>query len=186
MWNDVERLSRGEGQFRVLGAEMARDGRGMWRLVIIGFRKADGESANAAGIGRLHQDDDGRRIDSAGEKGTERNVGDHAPAHGILQQSFQLPDQFDIAAGERTAQALACDRAGVPVALDLRLAAPRQRQYGAGLELMNAFVNPVRRWNVVVAHEATALLSMRGVQPGCARSALSSDPNKKRPPNLAQ
>ena len=46
------------------------------------------------------------------------------------------------------------DLARVPEALEFRLAAPRQSEHGARLELVDAFIDRVRRGDVIEPHEA--------------------------------
>ena len=76
----------------VIGAEVAGDGLGVRRLVVARLVEADGEGRTGRGLMRLHQRDDGRGIDAAGEERAERHVGDHLRLHGVAQQRFECVD----------------------------------------------------------------------------------------------
>ena len=74
----------------MVGAEVAGDGLGVFRLVKSLFRKADREGLHRPRRLLLHQRDDGRRIDSSGEERAEGNVGDHLLPNRAGQQLLEL------------------------------------------------------------------------------------------------
>ena len=150
--DDVERVLRLDIELGVVGAQMRRRRRlACSRLVVAGGVKADGEGLHRPRALRLHQRDDGRGIDAAGEKRAERHVGDHPQLDGIAQQRIEPLDRLVLVrrrivarlAGER-------DAAQVPEAFQLRRRACAQRQDMAGRQLRGLAIDGARLRDIAV------------------------------------
>ena len=94
MRNDVERMTRFDIEFSVIRAEVRRDLFGAAGLIVTCLVKADGERFHRARALRLHQRNDRRGIDSAGEKRAEWHVGNHPQFDGIAKQTVKPLDGF--------------------------------------------------------------------------------------------
>ncbi len=68
---------------------MTRDRRRVIRFVELAILEADREGAHLRGALFLHQRDDQRRIDAAGQERSERHVRNLALAHRGREQRFQ-------------------------------------------------------------------------------------------------
>ena len=103
-------------------------------------------------------------------------------------RSFEAVGQFGIARRRAARLVPPARRAAHPNTCDVRLAVPGQSQDAAGLELVDAFVDRVRGGDVVVPQIGgdRAAVDRAASKSGCARSALSSEPNRNSSPNLAQ
>ena len=87
--DDVQPVPRRHVQLGVLGSQMAGHRPGVLRLVVTGLLEPDREGPHRAVRLRLHQRDDGRRVDPAGQEGAERDVRGHLPADRLDQQAAQ-------------------------------------------------------------------------------------------------
>ena len=123
--NDVEGVFGGNGELGVLGVQMPGDRGGMRGFVVAGDVETDRIGAHRPGIGRLHQGDDRGGIDAARQEGADRNVGHHAPAHGVLEQRLQLIDQLAVVGAQRIGETRAARRRARPSSV--RYAARRPR-----------------------------------------------------------
>ena len=83
--NDSSGFFRSEKQLGVIRAEVLRYLRGMGCFVESALAESDGERANGPGGLRLHQRDDSRTVDTAGQEQPYWHVGDHALAHGLAK-----------------------------------------------------------------------------------------------------
>ena len=94
--DDVARRLRLDDKLGVLGAEMLGDAARVIGFVEFPVAKADGKCMRGLRRLRLHQRDDGRGIDAAGQERAERNIGDHLPADRVAQQALQLIGKLDL------------------------------------------------------------------------------------------
>ena len=76
----------------VLGPEVPRGQLGVAGLVVRRVGEADREGLDRPARRLLHQADDDRRVDAAGEERPERDVGDHLLADGVGQGRAELLD----------------------------------------------------------------------------------------------
>ena len=116
LWNDRLRVRSREHQLGVIGAEMARHRPRAVRFVERFFAKADREGLHRPARRALHQCDDGRGIDAAGQERAERHVGDHLPLHRIGQEAVQLLDDLVFRPLIAPLLAVARDLCHIPIA----------------------------------------------------------------------
>ena len=67
----------------MVGSQVLGNLPGVGGLVVHAFMKADSEGFHGTRTLRLHESDNYGRINSAGKKSSQRNIGNHAQAHRI-------------------------------------------------------------------------------------------------------
>ncbi len=154
-----QRVGAADIEFGVVAAQMGGHFPGQRRLVVVRALEADAEAVHRLRALRLHHRSDEGRIGAAGQEHAHRHVSHHAQRHRLPQRPVQHVGGLGLAAGERRGQAGGHALARVPVR-PLRLRGPvrggagrhRDRvqvQYAARHQLEGAFVDAVRRGDIV-------------------------------------
>jgi len=94
----------------VMGAEVLGDAPGMFCFVELLLAKANRECLNRIRRLRLHQRDDGRGIDAAGQERAKRHIGDHAQLHSTAQERVKTLHGFTLVVMHGRGDAVARDR----------------------------------------------------------------------------
>src|SRR5262249_18598846 len=94
--NEIESLARSDCKFGMISMEMTGHRRCMRRLIVTWNVEADRKCPYSTQMRLLHQGDHCRGVDAPRQKRTERDVRDHAPRHGILQQRLELLGQLSV------------------------------------------------------------------------------------------
>ena len=132
-------------------------------FVVLLFVKSDREGAHRLGALLLHHRHDERGIDPAAEERTQGHVGDHAHAHGLLQQRFEFGDGIRIGATERVIEALLDDLRQAPVVAGLgALVRGFEREQSCRRELFETLVDAQRIGDVVVAQQGGERFAIHG------------------------
>ena len=179
-------MSRLDVEFSVVGAEMGGDLPGAVRFVIPSLMKADRERLYRPGALRLHQRDDGRGIDPAGQECAEWHVGNHPQTDGVAQERIETLDGF-VCVRRRIVAALSGNRnaAQVPEALRHRRCAFAQRQDMTGREFLSLTIDGAWLGDVGVAEITDDRVLVDGRLPiGCGAKCLElrgkDDPLRRR------
>ena len=77
-------------KFCMFRSKMLRHGAGVVRFVALRVTEPDGEGADGGAALSLHQRDNQRGIDPAGEESAQGHVGMHAQLHRIAKKPIQL------------------------------------------------------------------------------------------------
>ena len=115
-------MFRGDAKFHVLSSKVLRYPARVAGFVVSVLLERDGECAYRARALRLHECYDCRRINSAGEKCAQGDVGQHANADSIAQQRFQSRQGIVFAARKRVLHPAHCNFAQLPVRHSLGIA----------------------------------------------------------------
>ena len=94
------------------------------------FAKSNRKGAHGPRALRLHERHNQRRIDTAGQKGTERHVRDHLVGDRSTEQRVQVRHTMRVGVGERRGKTGQGGVAHAPVAGRLRPAEVRRRERG--------------------------------------------------------
>ena len=163
------RLAGGDVQLGVVGPEVTGDGAGAARLVVAGLVEADRERADGPRALGLHERDDERRVDPAGQERADRDVGDHPQADALAQRGFHRVDRAGRppvgGAGRRATLRITRGAVGPPVRDGLRRDAGRGRvdlDVRRGRELRDAPVDRARRGHVAEPQVAVECVAVDG------------------------
>ncbi len=116
------RVVRFNDQFGVLRVKVIGHGTRVIGFVVIRVAESDREGSDRPVRARLHQRDHEGRIDPAGEKRAEGNIGHHLPSGGIEQQGLEVVDKIVFGPTVKVALPRGGDRAKIPVAGEFGLA----------------------------------------------------------------
>src|SRR5690242_1516217 len=83
--NNVQQITIVDIELAMIGAEVSCDRLGMNRFVEVGVLESNRESAHRVRAVGLHQCGNERRINAAGKKRANRNVGKHAAPHSVSE-----------------------------------------------------------------------------------------------------
>ena len=164
----------------MISSEMARD-RGRMRSFVKPRKiEADRVGPHRARIRGFHQRHHSGRVIPPERKAPTGTSAIMRRLTASRSKASRLVYNFIVVSLQRIGETRLRDGPCIPKAFDLGFAASRQRENGAGLKLVHAFVNCVRCRNAIMPHEYGYRSAINArVHPGWARNALSSDQKEK-------
>src|SRR3984893_19184640 len=88
--NDIQGIFGRYKKFGVIGSQMFSDFASASSLVVNVFMKTDRKSLDRTATLRLHESNDGGRVNFAGEKSSERDIGNHTETDSFCQLCMEL------------------------------------------------------------------------------------------------
>ena len=155
--DDIERVLCTDVKFKVVSAEVACHCCRMRGFIVSILGETDGEGFHRPRALRLHQGDDGRRVDAAGQKGAQRHIGNHLSGDRRAKFCAKRVDCIVNASGKRRVLTGRCNFGSTPIrncfGQDTACSASRQCKDGPGQQFAHACVNRMRRRDIRIAQK---------------------------------
>ena len=150
-------------------------------LVVGALVEADAEGLGARGAVGLHQRDDGRAVDAAGQEGAERHIGHEPSRHRAGQRGLEARDRLLVRKLRRLGQGRCGLGARVPIEPARHHLAAAHLDPFAGRHAGKALEDRARRRHVAEAHEGGEAVAIDlGAPAGMGEEALGLATRRRR------